>query len=307
MKTRKNILIAAFTLLLAAGMMTACGSGDSTGGTVSDPMLVASVTSYEVDYETGDWIKSSTIEYEYRDDAIASRTETYEDTDPQQSTFEFVDNNGLTRLQQYDNGSDLPTKVYDYDAAGRLDRVNTFNGASATEQIYQYGNDDAYFTMVLHETEIINPEDPNEPVERMEEVDSLEVTADNGLLVRTVNNGVYANWVEGEEKLWERFNGTYIAEYDSNGILSETEGQFRMGPSGKEYKFDLTFEDGRVTEVVRNRFAASGEEEGEGEWFADSKLVFTYTDIETTPANYAAMINAHILGEGNGYYIYNWY
>ena len=38
-----------------------------------------------------------------------------------------------------------------------------------------------------------------------------------------------------------------------------------------------------------------------------SVLSSTYTDIEATPADYAAMINAHILGEGNGYYIYNWY
>ena len=306
-KVRKGLFTAA-VLVLAAGMMAACGTSSGGGsGTVSDPMLPASVTTYQMDYETGEWVEASTIEYGYQDDSIASRTETYEGGEPQQSAFEFEDNNGLTRLQQYDNGSETPTKVYDYDAEGRLDRVHTYNGDSTTEQIYQYGNDDAYFTLVLHETEIINPDDPNEPVERMEEVDSLEITTNNGLLVRTVNNGLYANWVERDEKVWERFNGTYTAEYDSNGILSETEGQFRMGPSGKEYKFDLTFEDGRVTEVVRSRYGYSGEDSEEGEWVEDSKLVFTYTDIPMSPERYAAMINAHILGEGNAYYIFNWY
>ena len=308
MKRLKKGWLTAVTLVLAAGMMTACGGASGGGGgTVSDPMMPASVPTYQMDYETGDWVEASTIEYGYQDDSIASRTETYEGGEPQQSTFEFKDNNGLTRLQQYDNGSETPTKVYDYDAEGRLDRVHTYNGDSATEQIYQYGNDDAYFTLVLHETEIINPDDPSEPVERMEEVDSLEITTNNGLLVKTVNNGLYANWVERDEKVWERFNGTYIAEYDSNGLLSETEGKFRMGPSGKEYKFDLTFENGRVTEVVRSRFGITGEDGEEGEWMQDSKLVFTYTDIPMSPERYATMINAHILGEGNGYYIYNWY
>lgn len=306
-KVRKGLFTAA-VLVLAAGMMAACGtSSGGDGGTVSDPMLPATVTNYEINYETMDWVEASTIEYGYENDSIASRTETFEGADPQQSTFEFKDNEGLTQLQQFNNGSKTPAKVYDYDAEGRLDRVYTYNGSSTLEQIYQYGNNDAYFTLVLHEEEIIDPENPKAPVERMEEVDSLEVTTNNGLLVKTVNNGLYANWNEGSEKPWERFNGTYTAEYDSNGILSETEGQFRMGPSGKEYKFDLTFEDGRVTEVVRSRYGYSGEDSEEGEWVEDSKLVFTYTDIPMSPERYAAMINAHILGEGNAYYIFNWY
>lgn len=311
MKTLKKKLLVFTAFVLAAGMMTSCGSSSgSSGGAVTAPALPAAVTTYVVDYMTMDWVKVSTIEYEYQGDRIASRIETYEGGEPLKSTFEFREgDNQKPLLQQYDNDSSTPSKEFYYDESGRMDRVFTYSadGASMMQQVYQYGNEDAYFTLVLHETEIIDPEDPAVPLRRMEEVDSLEITTNGELLAKTVNNGLYANWTEGDEKVWSRFNGTYTAEYDENGILSETDAVYRESTSGKEYKFDVTVEDGRVIEVVRSRFTYTGEGEEEGEWFADSKLVFTYTDIETTPAKYAAMINAHILGEGNGYYIYNWY
>jgi hypothetical protein len=309
MKTWKNILLAAFTLLLAAGMMTACGSSqEAAGGTVSEPAMPESVACYALNYETEEWMPTSTITYTYQDGHLAERTEDFGDGEPVVATFEYEMNGDVpAHLMQYNDEHKL-LKEYYYDDAGRADRVFTYSrdGSSTMEQIYQYGNEDLYFTMVLHETETIDPVDASTPLQRMEEVDSLEVTTNGGLLAKTVNNGLYANWTEGNEKVWQRFNGSYTAEYDANGILSETSAAYRESTSGKEYKFDVTVEDGRVTEIVRNRFNTAGNEE-EGEWIADSKLVFTYTDIPATPAQYAAMINAHILGEGNGYYIYNWY
>ena len=310
MKTRKNILLAVLTVVLAAGMMTACGGAqEAADGGVSDPLMPETVTGYALDYETEEWVPTTTTTYTYQDGLLASRTEDFGDGDPVVTTFEYTMNGDMpSDLKQYNDEHKL-MKEYMYDDAGRVDRVMTYSrdGSSAMQQIYQYGNEDLYFTMVLHETEMIDLDDPSLPVRRMEEVDSLEVTTNGDLLAKTVNNGLYANWTEGDEKVWERFNGAYTAEYDATGILSETSAVYQEGTSGKEYKFDVTVEDGHVTEIVRNRFNHEGGSEEDGEWVADSKLVFTYTDIEATPAQYAAMINAHILGEGNGYYIYNWY
>ncbi len=62
-KVRKGLFTAA-VLVLAAGMMAACGtSSGGDGGTVSDPMLPATVTNYETNYETMDWVEASTIEH----------------------------------------------------------------------------------------------------------------------------------------------------------------------------------------------------------------------------------------------------
>ena len=122
-----------------------------------------------------------------------------------------------------------------------------------------------------------------------------------GLLVKTVNTGMYANWGGEEAEEWLRFSGTYTAEYDGDGIVAETSAVHRVGPSGTDNRFELTREDGAVAEGVC--YAP-----GEGDtWLAVSRFTFEYTDTETTPSRYAQMINSFLMGSENSYYKYNWY
>ena len=129
----------------------------------------------------------------------------------------------------------------------------------------------------------------------------MQVTTENGLLKQTTNVGLYANWNAGDEKPWERFNGTYSAFYDADGIIEHTSAVFRAGPPGTPDLFDVQRENGRVTEVIRS-------EQREGQTpEAQERFVFTYTDVEITPARYAMMINETVIGPSNNFYRYYWY
>ena len=98
-----------------------------------------------------------------------------------------------------------------------------------------------------------------------------------------------------------RFNGTYTANYDGDGILSGTSSVFRAGPDGGEDRFALTREKGRVKEAVRS-LQYPGQEP-----MLTGRCVFEYTDVPVAPARYSNMINEHIMGPGNNYYRYYWY
>ena len=194
---------------------------------------------------------------------------------------EAIDEDGdLLSVTEYQNG-----RIYDVYEKNEI-RTNTL--------YYQYGNGDDYFTMVLREERTADPES------HAEEVDSISVTVQNGLLVKTVNTGMYANWGGEEEKQWLRFSGTYTAEYDEDGIVSLSSAVHRVGPSGIDGRYTLTKENGVVTEAVCS--VPSGDD-----WSDTARFTFEYTDIETTPARYARMINSFLMGSESSYYKYNWY
>ena len=177
-----------------------------------------------------------------------------------------------------------------------------FRDASGSQNgmlMYQFGNGDGYFTLQVGST-YYAPDGEDSVGFTMEEVDSVQVTTANGLLQKTVNSGIYANWNDGDEKQWERFNGTYAAEYDADGILQSTSSAFRMGPPGAADLLAITRENGRITEIVHSLQYAGQEPK------ADMKLVFHYTDTEISPARYAMMINDLVMGTNN-YYVYYWY
>lgn len=146
-------------------------------------------------------------------------------------------------------------------------------------------------------------EDPagERPGEYMEEVDSIRITTQNGLLKRTLNTGMYANWSEGDPKEWQRFNGTYIANYDEDGILHDTSSSYRAGPPGGSLLFDVTKDNGKITEIVRS------DRYPDRDIVPQNKYVFEYTDEAIDPARYANMINDHILSGDNTFYKFNWY
>ena len=229
------------------------------------------------------------------------------------STYDFNAEEGRTVTFEYAFEDGVPTLRKDFDPDGfqtaeieynggrvyKIDKMNS-DGLYHGTQYFQFANRDAYFTFVLHENHYAAFED--NPGMTMEETDSISVVTENGLLRSTTNTGMYANWNDGEEKVWQRFSGTYAAGYDANGILSQTDAYHRVGSSGTENKFGLTKENGSVVEAIR-----LWKDYATGEWTGESKFEFEYTDIETTPARFAAMINSTILGETNNYYYYFWY
>ena len=133
-----------------------------------------------------------------------------------------------------------------------------------------------------------------------EEMDSVSVTTENGLLKRTTNTGIYTKWSEGEEKNWVRFRGIYSADYDDDGIVSFLSAVYSDTGYEEQGKFEVKKENGRITEITR--YTPSG-----GEWKPYEQYVFEYNDTGISPSRYAAMINYFITNHGGNYYYYNWY
>jgi len=301
-------------LIISAALLSSCGAGSAAN--ISKPALVSKVTKYEIDYSNDElpWTEVCSYEYEYKDGYPVSEKLTEQDS-TFTTDFEYVLEDGKpVSMTHYDQGSGDEVKV-SYTGDGLVDRVLSYDqtGRKTGEKVFQYGNKDEYFTLVLHEN-IISP--PEEPVlDHMEEVDSVIITSENGLLRRTVNDGIFANYNDEEEKIWRRFDGSYTANYAANGILDNTTAVFSTFPgSGNQYKFDVTVKDGKVTEVTRNGWVPAdteGEEasteESDGVWDPDVKFTFEYTDTEISPARYASMINYFLLEGGGNYYYYNWY
>ena len=268
------------------------------------PALIAAATLYKTDYQTGEWKEESRTEYTYENGYPRTRVR-YENEDQAVLTdyayvfedgfpvsMEAKDNEGkILYVNEYQNGKLMKTTIGNIDEGSR--RMRT----------YIYGNEDPFFTLVLHSSYEFFESDGRTFEENMEEVD--EVTIDrhkNGLLKKSVNRGLYANYELNKDREWLRFNGTYTAQYDEDGILHALSSVFRAGPPGADVEFELVKEDGRIVEVIeRNR---QSEQE---EWKKQARVVFEYSDIPVDPVRYSLMINAHVLGEISTYYIYNWY
>lgn len=111
---------------------------------------------------------------------------------------------------------------------------------------------------------------------------------------------MYANWGAETEKEWLRFNGTYTASYDGDGIVVSTSSVVRAGRSGIDDRFEAFRENGLITEATVLYPEGSS-------WAGMTRFVFEYTDMETSHGRYATMINSFLMGESNNYYKYFWY
>ena len=322
-----NKLVSLVLVFAAAAFLSACDS-DQTAS-ISKPALVSKVTQYEIDYssDAGDWMETRSYEYEYKDAyPVSLKTTEYDNAIVTDFEYEFEDGRPVSMTKRSSN-DDGYVKV-SYTKKGLVNRVRTFEatGRKVGEQVFQYGNRDEYFTLVLHENIISPPEE--KLLDHMEEVDSVMITSENGLLRKTVNDGLFANYNDEEEKIWRRFDGTYTANFDDNGILDYTSAVYKTFPgSGNQNKFDLTVEDGQITEVLVSNWGPaetadstesgdtaedtaneeSAASESDGQWYPNTRYVFEYTDTEISPARYASMINYFLLEGGGNYYIYNWY
>ena len=265
--------------------------------------LIKSVTVYTVDFETKEWVESEKTEYAYENGYPVTMTTTWPGSDESfVKTFAYTFANRVpVSLSRYDG----ETKEYDAEYVnGKLYQLSyAFSGVEGSRHlIYIYGNDDEYFTTVLHTSHIGVPGEPDEPSYNAEEIDEIIVTAAGGVLQKTVNHGLYTNWMDGEDRDWLRFNGTYTANYDKDGILTSTSTVFRDDQTPTDYLFETSRDNGRVTQVIRR-----SRPQGSDQITDEAKIVFEYTDIGVDAGRYSRMINAQIIEEGNSFYIYNWY
>lgn len=209
----------------------------------------------------------------------------------------------------------MPVFRYSFDAEGNRTNVteitqdiadslkkHSFSGVilmGQNTQMYQYGHGDGYFTMVLHDTCRVGNE--NNPDIHMEEVDSVSITTENGLLKTTTNTGVYAYWSERQEKEWIRFRGVYTNTYDTDGIVNLSTADLSGFGIQQQAEYEVVKDNGRITEIIQYI------SDGEGGWSPFTKYVFEYNDTEISAERYSLMMNDIITNHGGNYYIFNWY
>ena len=292
----KKTLLLLMVILLAAPAI--CAQGEAA---VTRPRLVQTVTEYGLDDETNEWVPLRTWDFAYENGYPVSI-----------DLYEIDADRHIVTTFAYDFADGLPAQRKTYDSDGTLVSVAEYHNGCVYNVYeedesrkyalyYQYGNGDEYFTMVLRDERSSFTEGAETISYYAEEVDAISVTVQNGLLLKTVNTGMYANWGGAEEKEWLRFSGTYTAEYDADGIAALTSAVHRVGPSGTDSRFEVTKADGVVTDAVCYTPT------NDGGWYAAARFAFTYTDLETTPSRYAQMINSFLMGSESSYYKYNWY
>lgn len=273
------------------------------------PALVKSVMVYDISYKTGKWEKSQ------------KRTFTYKKKYPKKSiTYDYNGKFRTTATFKYTFSGKLPQKMvmkrsdsdaadtYIYNKSGLIGRSITGPDDNGKTMCYIYGTRN-YFTTVLHDHIWIEEKDGEESAyEYAEEIDSVAVTTrKNGLLRKTVNHGLFANYTYAEKRKWERFDGVYTVNYDKNGIAYKTSARFKTFPdSGPQLKFRVFRKNGLITTVIRYKWDTAANK-GKGAWEKDQKFVFKYTGQKISRIRYASMINSQIMDEANNYYIYNWY
>ena len=217
-----------FRKLFTAAMAVAVCAGCAQGGTadaqaaITQPRLLKTATVYVKNPENGEWREQSVSTYEYEKGYPVSMTLVENGGEASsKTTFKYMfDGAEPAYMEQFSDSGDI-SSVTEYEN-GRINRVDSVNEdkTHVGMQMYSYADDSPYFTLVFHSTRDTSvPEDGS----TMEEADSVQVSTKDGLLVKTVNSGLYANWNDGEAKEWMRFNGTYTAEYE-NGILHHTSG-----------------------------------------------------------------------------------
>ena len=300
-----TILDATFIQRFLAGLPCPAGIGEEIRQTSdlsdSEYRLLESVQTYRRDYQYDDWelAHTTSIEYENAYPVMIENLDNYEDAVATKTVFEYTfdGEKPLTRTETDLANNTITTvtyndgRVYDYD-------MKSLSSGSTAKKMFQYGVGGEYFTMVLHDE--FRSGEGFAPDVMMEEMDSVSVTTENGLLKRTTNTGIYTKWSEGEEKKWVRFNGKYSADYDDDGIVSLLSAVYSLTGYEEQGKFEVKKENGRITEITRYI-------PGDGGWNPYEQYVFEYNDTEISPSRYATMINYFIADHGGNYYYYNWY
>ena len=306
---KKSVII----LLIAAILLslTACSGGATPDSATPDTAtadqstgirhdLVSRVKTYYKDAVQGGWLlhDTTTVEYEKAYPIRFTTVTEDENENPKVTACEYIfdGDHPLTRTETVGSANTKTTAEYQN---GRLSTLTIDSAAQYTATVYQYGGDDDHYTLALTETR--KTESGDDPAVVNEQVDSVIVTTQNGLLKTTSASGVYANWKDGDKKEWQRLRGSYIADYDDDGIISMMSTD--LGKDGKriEKRFVTTRDGDRITEIVEE---IPGEEDS---WVQMMKYEFEYNDTAISPERYSLMMNRFLVGDQSGYYTYNWY
>lgn len=263
--------------------------------------LLSSVDTYQWDYQYDDWelSRTMTVKYENGYPVLFDLLENYDDAEHflTNITYTFDGDQPLTRTEITESEYSKTTVEY---SNGRVyNHLQETGNGSYAKQMYQYGHGDGYFTVVLHDT--CRAGNESNPDIHMEEVDSVSITTDNGLLKSTTNTGMYAYWSEREEKKWLRFRGVYTADYDADGIVSLLSADLAEFGAQQQAKYEVVKDNGRITEIIQYTF------DDKGGWSPFTKYVFDYNDTQISAERYALMMNYFITNGGGNYYVFNWY
>lgn len=155
-------------------------------------------------------------------------------------------------------------------------------------------NGDGYFTSLMGSR--YTPGTEFSPEEFAEEMDSVQIFTENGVIKKSINTGCFTKWTSQTKKNRTRFNGTYTTEYDSDGIVKIMSAGLREAPSQIQKTVEVEKENGIITGAIL-KSGTNGA----------VKFEFEYTDEEINAARYAQMMNYFIIGAGSNYYNYNWY
>lgn len=267
------------------------------------PALLKSATMYEIDYETNEWKKKTTKEYEYENNyPISIKTIENEGENEKTDTLEYeFNNNTVKSMKKYNNNGVLEFGA-EY-SNGKIMRIDAWSEDKTIKKStffqYEEENED-YFNLVLHASHK-NSENQEEN-SNFDEVNTISIFTKNGLLNKTINKGLYTKTNEDGSIEWVRFNGTYTVNYDENGILSSTESIYKDNHPTDRFKYEAKIENEKVVEVIKYKWSSNDET-----WQKEQKVVFDYNDTSIDSKRYATMINAHIIEEDNNFYIYRWY
>lgn len=299
---RKNILLI-LALLVIMGTISyfAYNKIYKEPNTISNPMLVKKVKNY--DKVQGKWVNSSTLEYEYESSyPKTKKLYEYDEKNPHITTYDYTFKKGKPSKMLSTDENDNTLAVNYENGLVMDDLYTTGDGSNSTQRIFQYGNNDNYFTFVFHKSTTLDVSGNNYPTYYAEETDSVSITTKNCLLNKTINTGLFANYDEGTPDEWTRFNGTYTVNYDETGIIKNTSVISRQGYSGDVFKTKLIKKNGKITEVIKYQY-----NDQTNKWNELKKIEIEYSDIKIDKYRYASMINALIMDEENTYYIYSWY
>lgn len=275
------------------------------------PALIKSVVVYNINYDTQKWEKSQKRTFTYNKKKYPKKLSIY-DYDAEMrttKTFKYTFRGKLPKKMILKSSDSATPDTYVYTKKGLVSRIITGPDSDGKRtKLFTYGVKN-YFTAMLHdniwtETDL----DGRSAYEYGEELDSVAVTPrKNGLLKKTVNRGLFANYSHAEKRKWARFDGVYTVNYDKNGIVNKTSAKFRTFPgSGPQLRFKVYRKNGLITKVVRYNWDADANK-GKGAWVKDQKFVFKYTKKKISKVRYASMINSQVMDEANNYYMYNWY
>lgn len=284
-----------------AGFSSGTGRAGENVMFETEHKLVRSVREYMLDYETNDWklYHTTNIEYENAYPTTIDMVYSDEDFEPTTTFFEYTFENDLPKTCTITDNQSGDVTTITYNNGRQYDFHIDFSNGGYVNTWYQYANGDAYFTSLFHEGYAAGNE--YFPEQFDEETDSVQVMTENGLMKKSINTGYYANWNEREPKKWLRFNGTYTAEYDEDGIISVMSADYRMGPSTTQYVYETKKVNGVITEIIEKQ------PDGNGGYTPMKKCEFEYTDTKISAARYSQMMNYFIIGSGSNYYINNWY